>query len=66
MPLTVNQNLVIVDGHNRNRICQKHDLMQHPAIHQSSLGGGNPYIHHSSPAGTTVVPPRGTRKENVS
>ena len=28
----------------------KYDLMRHPAIHQSSLGGGTPYIHHFTPA----------------
>ena len=32
----------------------KYDLMKHPAIHKSSLGGGAPYIHHS----TTAVPGR--------
>lgn len=25
-PITVNQDLVVVDGHNRYRICQEHDL----------------------------------------
>ena len=25
----------------------KYDLMKHPAIHRSSLGGGKPYIHHA-------------------
>ena len=29
---------------------QKYDLMKHPAIRQTSLGGGAPYIHHSTPA----------------
>ena len=28
----------------------KYDLMKHPAIRQTSLGGGAPYIHHSTPA----------------
>jgi type IV secretion system protein VirD4 len=27
---------------------QKYDLMKHPAIHQTSLGGGAQYIHHAS------------------
>ena len=27
----------------------KYDLMKHPAIHRTSLGGGAPYIHHSTP-----------------
>ena len=46
----------------------KYDLMKHPAIHQSSLGGGAPYIHHSIPAlrGQPLFLPAGTRKENVS
>ena len=26
----------------------KYDLMKHPAIRQTSLGGGAPYIHHST------------------
>ena len=29
---------------------QKYDLMKHLAIRQTSLGGGAPYIHHSTPA----------------
>lgn len=46
----------------------KYDLMRHPAIHQSSLGGGTPYIHHSTPAlrGQPLFLPAGTRKENIS
>ena len=46
----------------------KYDLMRHPAIHQSSLGGGTPYIHHSTPAlrGQPLFLPAGTRKENVT
>ena len=46
----------------------KYDLMKHPAIHQSSLGGGTPYIHHSTPAlrGQPLFLPVGARKENVS
>lgn len=46
----------------------KYDLMKHPAIHQSSLGGGTPYIHHSTPAlrGQSLFLPAGTRKENGS
>ena len=46
----------------------KYDLMKHPAIHQSSLGGGTPYIHHSTPAlrGQPLFLPAGTRKENIS
>lgn len=46
----------------------KYDLMKHPAIRQSSLGGGTPYIHHSTPAlrGQPLFLPAGTRKENVS
>ena len=46
----------------------KYDLMKHPAIHQSSLGGGTPYIHHSIPAlrGQLLFLPGGARKENVS
>lgn len=28
----------------------RYDLMKHPAIHQSSLSGGAPAIHHSTPA----------------
>lgn len=27
----------------------KYDLMKHPAIHRTSLGGGASYIHHSKP-----------------
>ena len=46
----------------------KYDLMRHPAIHQSSLGGGTPYIHHSTPAlrGQPLFLPAGTRQENIS
>lgn len=28
----------------------KYDLMKHPAIPRTSLGGGTPYIQHSTPA----------------
>lgn len=28
----------------------KYNLMKHPAIQQTSLSGGAPYIHHSTPA----------------
>ena len=46
----------------------KYDLMKHPAIHQSSLGGGTPYIHHSTPAlrGQPLFLPGGARKEYAS
>ena len=46
----------------------KYDLMKHPAIHQSSLGGGTPYIHHSTPVlrGQPLFLPTGTRKETAS
>ncbi len=46
----------------------RYDLMKHPAIHQSSLGGGTPYIHHSTPAlrGQPLFLPAGTRKETAS
>ena len=42
---------------------QKYDLMKHPAIRQTSLGGGTPYIHHSTPAlrGQQLFLPAGTR-----
>ena len=45
---------------------QKYDLMKHPAIRQTSLGGGAPYIHHSTPAqmGTPLFAPMShARKE---
>jgi type IV secretion system protein VirD4 len=48
---------------------QKYDLMKHPAIHQTSLGGGAQYIHHSKPAlrGQSLFVPAGTsqRKEDA-
>ena len=46
---------------------QKYDLMKHPAIRQTSLGGGAPYIHHSTPAqmGTPLFAPMShARKEH--
>ncbi len=46
---------------------QKYDLMKHPAIRQTSLGGGVPYIHHSTPAqtGTPLFAPMShARKEH--
>ena len=46
---------------------QKYDLMKHPAIRQTSLGGGPPYIHHSTPAqmGTPLFAPMShARKEH--
>ena len=46
----------------------KYDLMKHPAIHHSSLGGGAPYIHHSTPVlrGQPLFLPAGHRKETAS
>lgn len=46
----------------------KYDLMRHPAIHHSSLGGGAPYIHHSTPVlrGQPLFLPAGHRKETAS
>lgn len=29
---------------------RKYDLMKHPAVRYTSLDGGAPYIHHSTPA----------------
>ena len=46
---------------------QKYDLMKHPAIRQTSLGSGVPYIHHSTPAqtGTPLFAPMShARKEH--
>ena len=45
---------------------QKYDLMKHPAIRKTSLGGSAPYIHHSTPAqmGTPLFAPMShARKE---
>jgi type IV secretion system protein VirD4 len=48
---------------------QKYDLMKHPAIHQTSFGGGAQYIHHSKPAlrGQSLFVPADTlqRKEDA-
>ena len=46
----------------------KYDLMKHPAIHHFSLGGGAPYIHHSTPVlrGQPLFLPAGHRKETAS
>lgn len=44
----------------------KYDLMKHPAIHNSSIGGGIPYIHHQPPVSLGqpfFVPADQTRKE---
>lgn len=44
----------------------KYDLMKHPAIHNSSIGGGIPYIHHQPPVSLGqpfFVPAGQTRKE---
>lgn len=44
----------------------KYDLMKHPAIHNSSIGGGMPYIHHQPPVSLGqpfFVPADQTRKE---
>ena len=48
----------------------KYDLMKHPAIHRTSLGGGAPYIHHSKPhlQGQPLFAPVGypIRKDSVA
>ena len=51
-PIIVNEDMVIVDGHNRQALCEKYELMEHPAIRYTIDGGGPPYIHHG-----TVEPP---------
>ena len=45
----------------------KYNLMKHPTIHRSSLGGGAPYIHHSTTAvpGRPLFTPVGNHNERI-